>query len=112
MSPDFSATMLASFLRARAYYAVFESGAPQRRTAIVKALKDELRQAAGVSATVMHMAWMGWLISADGRARLWAALGHFPSDHGILLTDDGGQESSAPSLSSRGSIVADGGPNG
>jgi hypothetical protein len=39
----------------------------------------------------MHSAWMGRLPTPEPRARLWAVLGHFPSDFGVVLTH-GGQE--------------------
>ena len=91
MRPDFSPAMLAVFLRARAHMAVSQSGEPARRTAIVRATKDRIRKQAGVTATEMHFAWMGWLPTPETRARLWAVLGHHPGDHGVTLTH-GGQE--------------------
>jgi hypothetical protein len=94
MRPDFSPAMLAVFLRARAHLAVSQSGEPARRTAIVRATKDQLRRQAGVTATEMHFAWMGWLPTPETRARLWAVLGHHPGDHGVTLTH-GGQVFSA-----------------
>jgi len=89
--PDFSPAMLKSFLRIRVDYAVRTS--MRGGFDMVRAEKTGLRKAAGVTNTEFHFAWMGWLNQAAPRVRLWAALGIFPADQGILLTDDGGQES-------------------
>lgn len=88
--PDFSPAMLKSFLRIRVDFAVRTS--MRGGFDMVKAEKALLRKAAGVTNNEFHFAWMGWLNLAAPRARLWAALGIFPADEGILLTDDGGQE--------------------
>lgn len=89
--PDFSPAMLAVFLRARAARAVFDGATPKTREATMRRANAALRRLAGVSAEAFHQAWMGWLNDAGLRARIWAALGHYPGDHGIRLTD-GGQE--------------------
>lgn len=87
--PDFSPKMLSLFLRARAFHAVNETGEPWRKTEIVRAWKAATRKLAGVTNTEFHLAWMGWLQAPETRARLWAVLGHFPSDHGVMLTHEG-----------------------
>ncbi|EKF17085.1 hypothetical protein [Nitratireductor pacificus] len=89
--PDYSPAMLAVFLRARAAFRVVDSGEPWRRTEIVRAFRAETRRLASVTNVEFHMAWMGLLQSPGPRAALWAVLGHFPADRGILLTH-GGQE--------------------
>lgn len=77
--PDFSPQMLRVILQARA------------------ALRRELGETedvvarAGVTAGQFHQAWRGWLRKAEPRLKLWGALGVVPADHGVTLTDDGGQ---------------------
>jgi hypothetical protein len=83
--------MLALFLRARAEFAVILSGEPWRRTETVRTARRELRSLAGVTGVQFQMAWTAQLLSPAPRAALWAILGHFPADHGILLTHGGQQ---------------------
>lgn len=91
MTPDFSPRMLALFLRARAELRVADSGEPWRRTETVKAFRAETRKLAGITNHQMHFAWTGQLLDPLARARLWAVLGHFPSDFGVVLTHGGQQ---------------------
>lgn len=91
MKPDFSPAMLRAFLRARAGLRLADSGAPWRRRETMKAFKAETRKRSGVTNAEFHFAWMGRLLSPGPRAKLWAALGRFPADHGVTLTH-GGQE--------------------
>lgn len=89
--PDFSPAMLRLFLRARAVHAVEHSRGPARRAAALKRCKGDLRRLAKITHAEFDFAWMGRLFSPAPRARLWAVLGHHPSDFGIVLTH-GGQE--------------------
>jgi len=83
MKPDFSPEMLRFFLHARYRHSGSEAPA-------AKAL-NWLRKAAGVDVYDMRAAIAGHLTRAKPRVRLWGALGHVVADHGITLTDDGGQ---------------------
>lgn len=89
--PEFSPRMLMLFLRARAVHA--HAVQPEQRgfQATVKREKAQLRRLARITHAQVDMAWMGQVHSAATRAKLWAVLGHYPADHGILLTDDGRQ---------------------
>ncbi|MDF1606971.1 hypothetical protein PZ897_02140 [Hoeflea sp. YIM 152468] len=96
MRPEFSPAMLKVFLRARIADAVFRAGGAEpaggvRYDATRKA-KAGIRKAAGVTNFEFNFAWTGRLNTAEARAKLWGALGHVPADHGVTLTDDGGQE--------------------
>lgn len=95
MQPDFSPSMLRLFLRARISDAVFRAGGPApaggvRYDAARKA-KAGIRKAAGVTNFEFNFAWAGHLRAAATRAKLWGALGCVPAEHGVTLTDDGGQ---------------------
>ena len=83
--------MLQLFLRARAVHAVEQARGPARRAAALKRCKAELRRLAKITHDDLDFAWMGRLLSPAPRARLWAVLGHHPSDFAIVLTH-GGQE--------------------
>lgn len=85
MTPDFSPAMLRGFLFARTVHLRGGGKASAAR------LLNPLRKAAGIDTYDMRAAIAGHLKKAEPRARLWAALGHFPADHGVVLTDDGGQ---------------------
>lgn len=89
--PDFSPPMLAFFLRARAAHAHCCRPARCGMQATVKREKAAWRRLARLTHAQVDLAWMGRLSRAGPRAALWAVLGHFPSDLGIVLTDDGGQ---------------------
>jgi hypothetical protein len=91
MRPDFSPLMLKLFLRARAELRVVETGEPWRRSETLRAFKTETRKLAGITNVEFEMAWMGHLLAAAERTRLWGALGHGPADCGVILTH-GGQE--------------------
>jgi hypothetical protein len=89
MVPEFSASMLRLFLHARVAFRVHDTGVtPARARAFVF---SELARLSGLSKTRVALAYGGHLSSAASRAALWAALGHFPSDHGVILDDAGGQ---------------------
>lgn len=89
--PDFSPAMLRLFLRARAVHALGGVRGPARRAAALKRCKAGLRSRAKITHAEFEFAWMGRLLSPVPRARLWAVLGHHPSDFGIVLTH-GSQE--------------------
>lgn len=89
--PEFSPRMLRLFLRARVEHAAAGSHGGSRMDKLI-AGKRRIRDAAGVTNFEFDMAWMGRLGSATPRLKLWGALGHIPADHGLMLTDDGGQE--------------------
>ncbi len=74
--------MLRFFLRARAFAAGESAGI----------FYESVRRMAGLDRATFKCALRGTLRKAGPRAALWAVLGHFPADHGITLTDDGGQE--------------------
>ncbi|WP_322990311.1 hypothetical protein [Hoeflea sp.] len=84
--PEFSPDMLRLFLRARCLHAV-SSGV----ICDIKAARAALRKRAGVTAAAFDVAWAGRLHKAQTRLKLWGALGLVPADHGIVLSDDGGQ---------------------
>jgi hypothetical protein len=96
MTPNFSPLMLKLFLRARISDAVFRAGGAEpsgrvRHDSTRKA-KAAIRKAAGVTGFQFDAAWAGRLIGAEPRLKLWGALGLVPADHGVILTDDGGQQ--------------------
>lgn len=90
--PDFSPSMLRLFLRARAFHAASSARGPAGRTAAAKRFRAETRRLARVTVAEFDFAWMGRLLRPEPRARLWAVLGHHPSDFGVVLTH-GGQSS-------------------
>ncbi|MEO3386034.1 hypothetical protein [Mesorhizobium sp. CAU 1741] len=87
--PDFSPAMMMLFLRGRAVNALFDVRGTAKRDAALRRFNRDLRKQAGITGVQLDMAWMGRLQKAEPRARLWAVLGHHPSDHGLVLTDDG-----------------------
>lgn len=87
--PDYSPEMLSSFLRIRVAYANLTAFKPGRDT--VKAERALLARAAGVSRADFWVAWQGNALDSALRTRLWAALGVYPADFGVVLDDDGGQ---------------------
>ncbi len=107
MRPDFSPAMLSFFLRARAVLAHADrvaagaqSGKRPARGGVPASVKREKatwRKLCRLTHNQVEFAWMGRLHAAGPRARLWAMLGHFPADFGIVLTDDGGQSSAGVS---------------
>ncbi|MFN4098175.1 MAG: hypothetical protein ACK4GT_00225 [Pararhodobacter sp.] len=88
--PEFSAEMLRGFLFARAM-ARDGFDVKAKRAALV----DELIDLTGLPHSTIRDAFSGRLRDGAARAQIWAVLGHFPCDHGIVLTDDGKQTSSA-----------------
>lgn len=89
--PDYSAPMLRLFLRARTLHAASSATDAAQRAAAAKRFRAETRRLARVTVAEFDFAWMGRLLSPAPRARLWAVLGHHPSDYGIVLTH-GSQE--------------------
>lgn len=89
MYPDYSPAMLRLFLAGRAE-GLGEAEGLTPKAARLK-LSWRLRREAGVAAADVTAAFAGTLREAAPRVRLWAALNHFPTDHGVMLTDDGGQ---------------------
>ncbi|RWM02122.1 MAG: hypothetical protein EOR68_08425 [Mesorhizobium sp.] len=89
-APSFSPAMLQLFLYARCVAAHARMPRLKFQTAAERE-KARLRKLARITANQMHSAWMGRLPEPQPRARLWAVLGHFPSDFGVVLTH-GGQE--------------------
>lgn len=82
--------MLRLFLAGRAARLAADDGL-SAKTARLR-LSWRLRREAGLAAPALAAAMSGTLLEASARTRLWAVLGHFPADHGAMLTDDGGQE--------------------
>lgn len=95
MRPDFSPSMLSLFLRARAAYAASAHSGAGKRAQVVATFKARMRRMARLTCAELDMAWMGRLARPEPRVRLWAVLGHFPSDHGVMLTH-GGQRAFLP----------------
>lgn len=89
MVPQYSPQMLRLFLAGRAARLAADEGL-SAKTAQLR-LSWRLRREAGLAAPAIAAAMSGTLLEASARTRLWAVLGHFPADHGAMLTDDGGQ---------------------
>lgn len=91
MTPEFSPAMLRLFLhgRCRLAHALGSDVRAGTYGAAARRERDRLRRLAGITATEMDFAWAGRLLDPGKRVRLWAVLGHFPGDHGILLTHGG-----------------------
>lgn len=86
--PDYSARTLALFLQARQVARRdFDKDRPP--------FDEELIDLTGLAHSDIRAAFAGRLVDGTKRAAIWAVLGHFPADAGIVLTDDGGQVSSA-----------------
>ncbi|QOF71452.1 hypothetical protein IG197_27540 [Aminobacter sp. SR38] len=83
--PEYSPAMLRLMLEGRAVLARDDTGQTARQ------FIHGFARLAKVHVRCVHDALAGRLKNAERRARLWAVLGHHPSDHGIVLTDDGGQ---------------------
>lgn len=112
MRPEFSPEMLRLFVRAREIHSLAsraashpsDAGAPAGRETVRDgrsplrpaagrvAYLDGLRKAAGVTRQHLNLAIDGRLNKAAPRLKLWGAMGCVPADHGITLTDDGGQQ--------------------
>lgn len=89
--PDFSPAMLRLFVEARLSDASF--GMTGATAALAeKAARTRIRRQAKVTGLQLHAARSGRLRRAAPRAAIWGALGIVPGDHGVRLTDDGGQE--------------------
>ncbi|WP_044550295.1 hypothetical protein [Mesorhizobium japonicum] len=83
--PEYSPTMLGLMLQACQVLAKDDHGLTAQKFA------RQTATAAGVHVQSVQYALAGRLRKAESRVRLWALLGHFPADAGIVLTDDGGQ---------------------
>lgn len=82
--PDFSARTLALFLQARLVARRdFDADKPP--------FDEELTEQTGLPHSDIRAAFAGRLADGTKRAAIWAMLGHFPADFGVVLTDDGGQ---------------------
>ena len=88
--PDFSPAMLALFLEARVVSAMVWQGL--ERKAAGRGLRRDLSPVARVRQRDIAAAQRGKLFNAARRALIWGGLGIVPGDHGVMLTDDGGQE--------------------
>ena len=86
--PDFSPAMLRTFLFARQ---VTRDGFEGRPILARRDLVAELMAHSGLPESDVRKAFAGKLKDGAARAAIWAALGHFPCDSRIVLTDDGGQ---------------------
>jgi hypothetical protein len=91
MQPDYSSEMLQAFLHIRVDFTNRTSFSPGYDT--IKAERHVLAKTAGVTKDQIWRAWQGKPVNAAVRTRLWAALGVYPADFGVVLTDDGGQMS-------------------
>lgn len=89
--PEFSQSMLRLFLHARCRHEHFERPARCGFQTTKNRVLDAVRRKAQVTHHDMSMAWMGRLMTAETRARIWRALGLDPADYGVTLTH-GGQE--------------------
>lgn len=83
--PEYSPAMLRLMLEGRAVLARDDAGQTSRQ------FVHEIAALADMHVRSVYLAQAGRLRDAGRRARLWAVLGHHPSDFGIVLTDDGGQ---------------------
>lgn len=88
LAPDFSPRMLRTFLYARQFT---REGFENRPILARRDLAAELVRHSGLPESAVRDAFRGRLKDAGQRAALWAALGHFPADHGLVLDDRGGQ---------------------
>ena len=89
--PDFSPSMLKTFLRLRVRH-MANLAFPSTRNTAERGAKTELRKSSGLTRSEFEDAWNGRLKGGQARARIWVALWVDPADCGQLLTDDGGQE--------------------
>lgn len=80
--------MLRAFLFARQITRDGFEGRPVRAR---RDLIAELITLTGLPESALKDAFAGRLKEPGSRAAVWAALGHFPCDHGIVFDDRGGQ---------------------
>ena len=92
MTPDFSPSMLKSFLRIRVA-AMAQISFPSVGRSAEKSAKAELRKHSGLSREDFELAYSGRLSDPESRTRIWKALWIDPALYGVRLTD-GGQEAS------------------
>lgn len=91
-SPDFSPAMLKAFLHACAMAREGFEPTPKGRVAARHDLAGEIMDKAGVGWSDVNDAFAGRLSDPGKRAAIWAVLGHFPSDFGIVLGAEPAQE--------------------
>jgi hypothetical protein len=84
--PDFSPEMLRFFLFARAMAREGFDDTPKGRLAARHDVADEIMDQSGLAWSDINAAFMGRLEDPGKRAAIWAVLGHFPVDHGVILT--------------------------
>ena len=89
--PDFSPSMLKTFLRLRVGH-MANLAFPSTRNTAERGARTELRKISRLTRAEFDDAWNGRLKGGQARARIWAALWVDPADYGQVLTDDGGQE--------------------
>lgn len=87
--PDFSPAMLRLFIEGRVVRRMGETG--EVRASAKACVARDLGRLCGLAASRVLVAHAGYMNDGGHRTRLWAALGLFPADHGLMLTDDGGQ---------------------
>lgn len=92
MVPSYSPFMLKAFLRLGGQYRWLIVPKTAGREATVQRYCIDIRKAAKVSVEDFDLAWSGRLRVAAAREKLWAALGVVPSEQGVRLLDNGGQE--------------------
>lgn len=87
--PEYSPRMLRLFIEGRIVCAMLIDGLSRKKAR--QAALRRIGKAAGLPARHVEIAHMGSMFGAKNRTRVWAALGIHPVDHGIMLTDNGGQ---------------------
>lgn len=94
--PDFSPDMLRFFLFARSIARDGFEPTIAGRTAARADLMQEIMAQSGLAWSDVKSAFAGTLDDPGKRAAIWAVLGHFPVDHGIVLTAHATERRSAP----------------
>lgn len=85
MTPDFSPAMLKAFLHARAIARAEFARTEAEQIAARRRVADEMVELTGLPLSIVRAAFSGQLKDGGARAAIWAVLGHFPADHGIVL---------------------------
>lgn len=83
--PDFSPQMLRFFLYARAMARDGFEPTPKGQLAARHDLAGEIMDRSGLAWSDVAAAFAGRLEDPGKRAAIWAVLGHFPADFGIVL---------------------------
>lgn len=86
---DYSPRMMRLFIEGRIVRAMIVDGLSRAKAR--QTVFRELGKAARLPARRVEIAHAGQMNDAVHRTRLWAALGVFPVDDGVMLTNDGGQ---------------------